>query len=217
MAQVNCAPVFLHYKQFTACDMADEEHVWGAVLVNKCDVGQCVRVNRWSVICNIRPKHFGRLGPVATARMRGGIDAGDRVHLFSYNWHDAYILKAKDEMPRKESGGKKAAERKQPRIRNWPVEGYLVYAGIKCTRVDVSGPKAHIENDQFLKKGMPTNTWSLGRPVYDLEYADDILLVAQSARQLQSTMPTLENIASKSGLKLNKFKTMCLIAVRSWR
>lgn len=36
----------------------------------------------------------------------------------------------------------------------------------------------------------------------DLEYADDTLLTAQSARQLQSMVQTLENIASKYGLKL---------------
>lgn len=57
---------------------------------------------------------------------------------------------------------------------------------------------------------VPTNIWSVAKPVYDLEYADDTLLMAQSAKQLQSMVHTLEDKASKYGLKLNKIKTVCL-------
>lgn len=68
-------------------------------------------------------------------------------------------------------------------------------------------------DDQLLKEGVPTNTWSVGKPVYDLEYADDTLLMASSARQLQAMVQTLENKASKYGLTLNKLKTVYLTPV----
>ena len=32
-------------------------------------------------------------------------------------------------------------------------------------------------DDYLLEHGVPTNTWSVGRPTYDLEYADETLLI----------------------------------------
>lgn len=95
-AQVNCASVHVVYKQFAACDMAGEERVWAVVLVQKDDVRKCVERNRWSVRCNIDLKRFEHLSPVASVRMELGIDVGDRLYLHGYNWHEAYILQAKD-------------------------------------------------------------------------------------------------------------------------
>ena len=44
---------------------------------------------------------------------------------------------------------------------------------------------ADIDHD-LDSKGMPRNTWSSIHPVYDLEYADDTLLLARTIPQMQS-------------------------------
>ena len=44
----------------------------------------------------------------------------------------------------------------------------------------------------LLQKGIATNTWSIGRPTYDLEYADDTLLMSVTIPQLESILRALE-------------------------
>ena len=39
----------------------------------------------------------------------------------------------------------------------------------------------HDVDNALLEKGVPTNTWSVGNPTYDLEYADDTLLISLTA------------------------------------
>ena len=63
----------------------------------------------------------------------------------------------------------------------------------------------------LLHTGVPTNTWSEGYPVYDLEYADDTLLLATTIAQLQSFLTALESVASEYGMALNKIKTELLV------
>ena len=68
----------------------------------------------------------------------------------------------------------------------------------------------HDVDDLLLKRGVPTNTWSEGYPVYDLEYADDTLLLARTIPQMQSFLSALEEVASEYGMALNKVKTELL-------
>ena len=39
---------------------------------------------------------------------------------------------------------------------------------------------------ELLSRNVPTNSWSVGKPVYDLEYADDTLMFGMTTTQLQS-------------------------------
>ena len=66
----------------------------------------------------------------------------------------------------------------------------------------------------LLAKGIPTNTWSVGKPVYDLEYADDTLLLGKTTTQLQSYLDELEFQASLYGMRLNQDKTELLMDPR---
>ena len=65
-------------------------------------------------------------------------------------------------------------------------------------------------DEGLLQQGTATNTWSVGHPVYDLEYADDTLLLGITSPQLQSILHTLETVAATYGLKLNQEKTELL-------
>ena len=69
----------------------------------------------------------------------------------------------------------------------------------------------HDVDSLFLKQGTPTNPRSEGYPVYDLEYADDTLLLARTIPQLQSLLSALEVSAGKYGMALNKIKTELLV------
>ena len=62
----------------------------------------------------------------------------------------------------------------------------------------------------LLEKGIPTNTWSTGKPVYDLEYADDTLLIGKTITQLQHILHEIEAQAALYGMKLNHSKTEIL-------
>ena len=62
----------------------------------------------------------------------------------------------------------------------------------------------------LLGEGVATNTWSVLRPVYDLEYADDTLLLSLTTRQMQSILTALENQAALYGMHLNCTKTEML-------
>ena len=56
---------------------------------------------------------------------------------------------------------------------------------------------------RLLEKGIPTNTWSEGNPIYDLEYADDTLLLSLTTPQLQNFLRELEGEAQLYGMRLN--------------
>ena len=68
----------------------------------------------------------------------------------------------------------------------------------------------HDTNHTLQTQGVPTNTWSEGYPVYDLEYADDTLLMALTTPQLQAMLSALESVAQEYGMKLNHTKTEIL-------
>ena len=63
---------------------------------------------------------------------------------------------------------------------------------------------------RLLSGGVATNTWSVLRPVYDLEYADDTLLLSLTTTQLQSILTALEEQAELYGMFLNSTKTELL-------
>ena len=59
--------------------------------------------------------------------------------------------------------------------------------------------------------GTPTNTWSTGKPTYDLEYADDTLLFGISTEVLEEYLRHLQVEASLYGLVFNLDKTELLV------
>ena len=64
---------------------------------------------------------------------------------------------------------------------------------------------------ELRRRGIPSNTWSEGHPVADLEYADDTLLLSLTIPQLQAHLSALEDIAAEYGMSLNKIKTELLV------
>ena len=66
----------------------------------------------------------------------------------------------------------------------------------------------------LLSKNIATNTWSVGKPVYDLEYADDTLLMGMTTTQLQAFLTELEEQSKLYGMHLNQTKTELLIDPR---
>ena len=62
----------------------------------------------------------------------------------------------------------------------------------------------------LLSGGVATNTWSVLRPVDDLEYADDTLLLSLTTAQLQAILTALETQAALYGMYLNCTKTEML-------
>ena len=65
-----------------------------------------------------------------------------------------------------------------------------------------------------LAQGQPVNTWSVARPVYDLEYADDTPLLALTTTQLQRILTAFQSQAKKHGMHLNLTKTEILVDPR---
>ena len=61
-------------------------------------------------------------------------------------------------------------------------------------------------DEHLLQTGHPSNTWSTGRPTYDLEYADDTLLKSLTIPQMQAFLTGLETEAAKYGMQLNETK-----------
>ena len=59
--------------------------------------------------------------------------------------------------------------------------------------------------------GTPQNTWSIRKPVYDLEYADDTALMTVSIPQLEAFLHAVQVEATLYGLQLNTDKTELLI------
>ena len=68
----------------------------------------------------------------------------------------------------------------------------------------------HDVDIDLMAQGMATNTWSVSRPVYDLEYADDTLLMSLTTPQIQAILTALESQASFYGMSLNQTKTELL-------
>ena len=68
---------------------------------------------------------------------------------------------------------------------------------------------ADVDN-RLITHGIPTNTWSIGKPAYDLEYADDALLFGISIEVLGEYLKHLQVEASLHGLLLNLEKTKLL-------
>ena len=62
----------------------------------------------------------------------------------------------------------------------------------------------------LLSRNVPTNSWSVGKPVYDLEYADDTLTFGMTTTQLQSYLSALETQAALYGMSLNQKQTEVL-------
>ena len=62
-------------------------------------------------------------------------------------------------------------------------------------------------DNRLLTHGIPTNTWSVGKPTYDQEYADDTLLFGISIEVLGEYLKHLQVEASLYGLLLNLEKT----------
>ena len=68
----------------------------------------------------------------------------------------------------------------------------------------------HDVDKRFLSMGVPTNTWSVGKPVYNLEYADDTLLLSVTPPQLEEFLGTVQVEAALYGMELNLSKTELL-------
>ena len=83
-----------------------------------------------------------------------------------------------------------------------PLSPYLFIIALSVIFEDLDGV--------LLDKGIPTNTWSEGNPIYDLEYADDTLLMSLTTPQLQNFLQELEGEASLYGMSLNTTKTELL-------
>ena len=59
-------------------------------------------------------------------------------------------------------------------------------------------------------QGTPQNSWSVGKPVHDLEYADDTMLIGVTPTQLEDMLCSVQVEASLYGLSLNFDKTELL-------
>ena len=84
-----------------------------------------------------------------------------------------------------------------------PLSPYLFLVVLTVIFEDLDG--------ELQQRGVPTNTWSEGFPVADMEYADDTLLLALTTPQLQSILSALEELAAEYGMSLNKMKTELLV------
>ena len=58
--------------------------------------------------------------------------------------------------------------------------------------------------------GVPTNTWSIGRPVYDIEYADDTMIISVTRSQAEEMLKAIQVEATLYGLTVNTEKTELL-------
>ena len=73
----------------------------------------------------------------------------------------------------------------------------------------------HDIDNRLLRHGVPTNSWSVGKPVYDIECADDTLLLAVTPPQLEELLRAVQVEASLYGMLLNPEKTELLIRPES--
>jgi len=65
--------------------------------------------------------------------------------------------------------------------------------------------------ESLREQGQPMNSWSVQYPTFDLEYADDTLLLALTTPQLQKYLTALEDVALEYGMHLNQQKTEVLV------
>ena len=65
-------------------------------------------------------------------------------------------------------------------------------------------------DNRLMTHGVPTNTWSVGKPTCDLEYADDTHLFGISVEVLEEYLKHLQVEASLYGLLLNLVKAELL-------
>ena len=63
---------------------------------------------------------------------------------------------------------------------------------------------------RLLAQGTPNTTWSYRHSSFDVEYADDTLLFANTPQQMQAIFSAVEGEASRYGLSLNESKTVLL-------
>ena len=84
-----------------------------------------------------------------------------------------------------------------------PLSPYLFIMVLTVNLADV--------DETLRRQGVPTNTWSVGKPTYDVEYADDTPLLALTTSQLQSLLQSVQSAASPYGLALNSQKTELLL------
>ena len=68
----------------------------------------------------------------------------------------------------------------------------------------------HDVEDALIRTGVPQNVWSVGRPIFDVEYADDMLVMAITTPQCEHFLHAIEKEAAHYGLALNQTKT-CLL------
>ena len=62
----------------------------------------------------------------------------------------------------------------------------------------------------LVASGIPTNMWSVGKPVYDLEIAGDTLLISVTPPQMEQFLKYVQVEASLYGMQLNPTKTEIL-------
>ena len=65
-------------------------------------------------------------------------------------------------------------------------------------------------DEALLNAGVATNTWSVNYPTYDVEYADDTLLLGLTTPQLEKMLHQVESEALLYGMSLNSSKTEIL-------
>ena len=61
-------------------------------------------------------------------------------------------------------------------------------------------------NKRLLASSIPTNTWSVSKPVCDLDYADDILFPSVAPPQMEQLRRHVQVEASLYGMQLNLTK-----------
>ena len=62
-------------------------------------------------------------------------------------------------------------------------------------------------DDRLITSGVPTNSWSIGKPTSDMEYADDTLLFGVTSEVVEDYLKNVQVEASLYGLQLNLTKT----------
>ena len=85
-----------------------------------------------------------------------------------------------------------------------------IHTGPYMPKVGIVPSLFHDVDDGLLRQGTPTNTWSVGKLVYDLEYADDTLLMAVTKPQAEEILKAVQVEATLYGLELNLEKTELL-------
>ena len=78
---------------------------------------------------------------------------------------------------------------------------FVIMMSVLCHEVDT----------RLRAQGVPCNNWSIGKPLYDLECADDTALMAVTLDQLQEFLHAVEVEASLYNMLLNKDKTELLV------